>query len=85
MFLFLEAFGELGHKVALFTWTATLDKISILIMGYYCMCMNSGETVEHFLLHCLVAREVCFSCVCFIWSILGYTKDDSSNVTRKIQ
>lgn len=54
-------------KVAFFVWTASLGKIlttddlrkcQIIIIDWCHMCKNSGETVDHLLLHCKVARSL---------------------------
>ena len=55
------------QRVAFFVWTAAWGRIltcdnlrrqGIVTAGWYCMCMCSGEMVEHPLLHCRVAREI---------------------------
>ena len=52
-------------------WTATLGKIitldnlckiGIIVVGWYCMCKHSGESVNYLLLHCEVAQA--------LWSVL---------------
>ena len=52
-------------KVAFFVWTAALGKILItnnlkkrgcIVMDRCYMCKKNGESVDHFLLHCEVAK-----------------------------
>jgi hypothetical protein len=52
-------------------WTVTLGKIltldnlrkrGIIVVGWCCMCKQSGESINHLLLHCEVVRA--------LWSVL---------------
>jgi hypothetical protein len=52
-------------------WTASLDKIltldnlrkrGLIVVDLCCMCKRSGESINHLLLHCEVART--------LWSVL---------------
>lgn len=37
----------------------TVDSIStIMVVDWCCMCKNSGESVEHLLLLCIVVRDI---------------------------
>ena len=54
-------------KASFFVWTASLDKIlttdnlrkrRIIIADWCCMCKGEGESVNHLLLHCEVARTL---------------------------
>ncbi|KAF5455272.1 hypothetical protein F2P56_024868, partial [Juglans regia] len=54
-------------KAAFFVWTAALGKIltidnlrrrGLIITDWCCLCRNSGETVDHLLLHCEFARGI---------------------------
>jgi hypothetical protein len=50
-----------------FVWTVALDRILtvdnlwkriMMIIDWCCMCKTSGQSLEHFLLHCMVARDI---------------------------
>lgn len=54
-------------RVAFFTWSAVLGKIltlnnlrkqNLIMVDWCCMCKTSGETIDHILLHCEVARAL---------------------------
>jgi hypothetical protein len=62
---YLESEGS--PRVAFFSWTAMLGKIltidalrkrGLIIVDWCCMCKQSGENVDHLLLHYKVAHEV---------------------------
>jgi hypothetical protein len=59
--------AKVPSRVAFFLWTATLGKIlttdnlrkrRIIILDWCCMCKADGESVNHLLLHCPVARDL---------------------------
>jgi hypothetical protein len=35
-----------------------LQKMNVVVIEWCCMCKKSGESIEHLLLHCEVAREL---------------------------
>ncbi|XP_040992740.1 uncharacterized protein LOC121239540 [Juglans microcarpa x Juglans regia] len=54
-------------KALLFTWTVALGKIlttdnlrkrQVIILEWCCMCKKAGETVDHLMLHCEIARAL---------------------------
>jgi len=54
-------------RVAFFVWTTDLGKIlthdnlqkrNVVVIEWCCMCKKSGESIEHLLLHCEVARDL---------------------------
>ena len=58
---------KVPHRVAFFSWTATLGKVltidnlrkrGLIIQEWCCMCKRSGEDVDHLFLHCSVAMEL---------------------------
>jgi hypothetical protein len=52
--------------VAFFVWIIALGKIlthdlrkrNVVVIEWCCMCKKSGESIEHMLLHCKVARDL---------------------------
>jgi hypothetical protein len=53
--------------VAFFVWLVALGKIlthdnlrkrNVVVIDWCCMCKKSGETIDHLLLHCEVARDL---------------------------
>lgn len=63
-------------NVIFFSWTTTLGRIltvdnlikrKVIIVDWCCMCKRTGETVDHILLHCDVARELWL----FVFSLFG--------------
>jgi hypothetical protein len=54
-------------RVAFFVWSATLDKIlthdnlrkrNVIMIEWCCLCKKSGESIDHLLLHCEIARDL---------------------------
>jgi hypothetical protein len=54
-------------RVAFFVWTAALGKIltmdnlrkrNVMVVEWCCLCKKSGESIDHLLLHCEVARDL---------------------------
>ncbi len=54
-------------RVAFFSWTDVLGKIltidalrkcGLIIVDWCCMCKHNGESVDHVLLDCRLAREM---------------------------
>jgi hypothetical protein len=35
-----------------------LRKKNVVVVEWCCMCKKSGESIDHFLIHCEVAREL---------------------------
>ena len=59
--------AKVHSRVAFFLWTAALGKIlttdnlrkrRVTILDWCCMCKADGESVNHLLLHCPVARDL---------------------------
>jgi hypothetical protein len=63
--------------VVFFVWTIALGKIlmhdnlqkrNVMVIEWCCMCKKSGESIEHLLLHCEVARDL-FSYILIIFGL----------------
>ena len=59
--------AKVPKRVAFFLWTATHDRILTLdnlmlrgrpLANRCCMCQCSGESIDHFLIHCHVANSL---------------------------
>ena len=68
-------------KVSFFMWTAALGNIlttdnlwkcRVVALDWCCMCKKDGESIDHLLLLCHVARVVEYG-IFFIWGSLGYS------------
>ena len=64
------------RRVQFFVWTAAWNKVltcdnlikrGFIITSWCCMCKGSGETVDHLLIHCQVARSLW----CWILRVFG--------------
>jgi hypothetical protein len=54
-------------RVAFFVWSAALGKIlthdnlrkrNVIVIEWCCLCKKSGESIDHLLLHCDIARDL---------------------------
>ena len=74
-------------RVSFFMWTVSLGKIltldnlrkrGLIVMDWCCMCKRSGESINHLLLHCEVARtlrSVLFTLFGVKWVMNGRVTD----------
>jgi len=53
--------------VAFFVWSTALGKIlthgnlrkkNVIVIEWCCLCKKSGESIDHLLLHCEIARDL---------------------------
>ncbi len=60
--------AKVPSRVAFFSWTAALEKIltvdnlrrrGLILVEWCCLCKQSGESVNHLLLHCSYVQELC--------------------------
>jgi hypothetical protein len=59
--------AKVPPRIAFFSWTAALGRLltidnlrkrHLIILDWFCMCKQSGESVDHLLLHCFMAQEL---------------------------
>jgi hypothetical protein len=59
--------AKVPPRITFFSWTAALGKLltndnlrkrHLIIVDWCCMCKQSGENVDHLLLHCSMAQEL---------------------------
>ena len=59
--------AKVPPRIAFFSWTVALGKLltienlrkrNLIIVDWCCLCKQSGESVDHLLLHCSMAREL---------------------------
>jgi hypothetical protein len=77
-----NSFGNLASLlVLLFFFFRALGKIltvdnlrrrHIVVLDWCCICKCNGESVDHLLLQCPIAYEMCSMLFGVIWYILGY-------------
>uniref|UniRef100_A0A2N9HDV0 Reverse transcriptase zinc-binding domain-containing protein n=1 Tax=Fagus sylvatica TaxID=28930 RepID=A0A2N9HDV0_FAGSY len=69
--------AKVPSRVAFFIWTASLGKIlttdnlrkrRVIILDWCCLCKVDGESINHLLLHCLVARDL-WNLVCCLFGV----------------
>jgi hypothetical protein len=77
----ITKFIKAPKRVAFSVWTAALGKIlthdnlqrrGIVVVEWCVMCKKHGESVDHLLLHCDVARVVWSFFLWFVWGGVGY-------------
>ena len=77
---------EVPTKVGFFLWVGSLGKIltdnlrkwNIVLVGWCCVSKRGGETMDHLMLHCSVAREMwdmVFALFGVQWVMLGKVVD----------
>jgi hypothetical protein len=58
---------RLQQRVAFFVWSVELGKIlthdnlrkrNVIVIEWYCLCKKSGESIDHLLLYCEIARDL---------------------------
>jgi hypothetical protein len=69
--------SKVPSRVAFFIWTASLGKIlntdnlrrlKVIILDWCCLCKADGESVNHLLLNCPVARDL-WNLVCSLFGV----------------
>lgn len=64
-----------------FLWTSALGRIlttdnlrkcKVVVMNWCCMCKKDGESIDHLLLHCHLARELFEYGIVITGASLGY-------------
>ena len=70
-----DPYLKVPTKFSFFIWTEALRKIftidnlrrwKLVVVDWCCMCKRNGETIDHLLLHCLVAQEL-WNMVCSLF------------------
>ena len=73
-------------RVSFFVWTAlgkilTLDNLkkrNVVLVDWCCMCKKSGDSIDHILFHCEVARELWSSLLNVFCVVLVMPKEGES-------
>jgi hypothetical protein len=72
---------KVPSRLAFFVWTAALGKKilmlnnlrkrNILVIEWCCMFKKSGESIDHLVIHCEVAKEF-WSSILNLFGVVGY-------------